>query len=53
MMIRARIAWCCGVEALLCLPQKCVFVIIGRDKGYANGRGEEIEEYLLALSPPS
>lgn len=27
--------------------EKCGFVIIGEDRGYANGRGQEIEEYLL------
>lgn len=27
--------------------QKCGFVIIGEDRGYANGRGGEIEEYIL------
>ena len=27
--------------------QKCGFTIIGEDKGYANGRGEEIEEFVL------
>lgn len=27
--------------------QKCGFVIIGEDRGYANGRGQEIDEYLL------
>ena len=30
--------------------QKCGFAIIGEDRGYANGRGEEIEEYVLALT---
>lgn len=28
--------------------EKCGFEIIGEDRGYANGRGEEIEEYVLA-----
>ena len=30
--------------------QKCGFVIVGEDRGFANARGEEIEEYLLELS---
>lgn len=29
--------------------QKCGFEIIGRDKGFAPGRGEEIEEFILRL----
>ena len=29
--------------------QKCGFGIIGKDKGFANGRGEETEEYILRL----
>ena len=29
--------------------QKCGFKIIGNDKGFANGRGEETEEYILRL----
>lgn len=29
--------------------EKCGFAIIGEDKGYAEGRGEETEEYLLEL----
>ncbi len=29
--------------------QKCGFKIIGTDKGFANGRGEETEEYILRL----
>ena len=28
---------------------KCGFAIVGADKGYANARGTEIEEYVLAL----
>lgn len=27
--------------------EKCGFVIIGEDRGYANARGREIEEYIL------
>lgn len=29
--------------------QKCGFEIVGESKGFANARGEEIEEYLLKL----
>jgi RimJ/RimL family protein N-acetyltransferase len=29
--------------------QKCGFIICGTDKGFANARGAEIEEYILAL----
>lgn len=29
--------------------QKCGFKIIGHDKGFANGRGEDTEEYILRL----
>jgi len=29
--------------------QKCGFKIIGKNKGFANGRGEETEEYILRL----
>jgi len=29
--------------------EKCGFKIIGKDKGYANARGQEIEELLLVL----
>ena len=29
--------------------QKCDFKIIGEDKGFAQGRGEETEEYILRL----
>jgi len=31
--------------------QKCGFKIIGKDKGFANGRGEETEECILRLDP--
>lgn len=34
--------------------QKCGFTIVGQDKGFAHGRGEETAEYLLRLdSEPS
>jgi len=36
--------------ASLRVLQKCGFVITGEDKGYANARGQEIEEYLLTLA---
>ena len=29
--------------------EKCGFATCGEDKGYANARGEEVEEYLLRL----
>ena len=29
--------------------KKCVFKVIGESKGFANARGEEIEELLLEL----
>ncbi len=29
--------------------EKCGFVIIGEDRGFANARGAEVEEYLLRL----
>lgn len=29
--------------------EKCGFIIIGEDKGFANARGQEIEELLLVL----
>ena len=32
---------------------KCGFRVLPTDHGYANGRGAEIEEYLLELSPPA
>jgi RimJ/RimL family protein N-acetyltransferase len=31
--------------------QKCGFKIIGKDKGFANGRGQDTEEYILRLHP--
>ena len=30
--------------------EKCGFVLIGRDRGFANARGAEIEEVVLELS---
>jgi RimJ/RimL family protein N-acetyltransferase len=29
--------------------EKCGFRISGKDKGFANGRGKEIEEFILKL----
>ena len=29
--------------------QKCGFKIIGKNKGFANGRGEDTEEYILRM----
>lgn len=31
--------------------QKCGFVVTGKDHGFARGRGEDTEEYLLRLDP--
>jgi RimJ/RimL family protein N-acetyltransferase len=36
-------------RASLRVLEKCGFTIIGEDKGFANARGKEIEEYLLRL----
>jgi RimJ/RimL family protein N-acetyltransferase len=33
--------------------EKCGFTICGEDKGFANARGVEIEEYILRLDPAS
>ncbi len=33
--------------------QKCGYKIIGTDRGFAHGRGEEIDEYLFRLDQPS
>jgi RimJ/RimL family protein N-acetyltransferase len=35
--------------ASLAVLRKCGFVVRGEDKGYANGRGAEVEEYQLEL----
>jgi RimJ/RimL family protein N-acetyltransferase len=37
-------------RASLRVLEKCGFTIIGEDKGFANARGQEIEEWLLQLS---
>ena len=31
--------------------EKCGFVVVGHERGYANGRGEEIDEMVLRLAP--
>ena len=33
----------------LSVLQKCGFKIVGENKDFANGRGEETEEYILRL----
>jgi len=35
--------------ASLCVLQKCGFTICGEDRGYANARGTDIEEFILKL----
>ena len=30
--------------------EKCGFVITGEDKGFANARGQEVEEFILTLT---
>jgi RimJ/RimL family protein N-acetyltransferase len=37
-------------RASLRVLEKCGFTIIGEDKGFANARSQEIEEWLLQLS---
>ena len=36
--------------ASVCVLEKCGFKIDGEDKGFANARGEEIEEYIMRLA---
>jgi RimJ/RimL family protein N-acetyltransferase len=36
--------------ASLRVLQKCGFEIVGEDKGFANARGQEVEEYILKLT---
>lgn len=31
--------------------EKCGFVVVGHERGYANARGEEIDEMVLQLAP--
>ena len=33
--------------------EKCGFKIHGEDRGFAHGRGEEVEEYVLRLDAPA
>jgi RimJ/RimL family protein N-acetyltransferase len=35
--------------ASLAVLQKCGFAIVGEDRGFANARGAEVEEYILRL----
>ncbi|MER6752556.1 GNAT family N-acetyltransferase [Micromonospora echinofusca] len=37
-------------RASLAVLRKCGFVVIGEDKGYADGRGAEVEEWVLELA---
>jgi len=37
--------------ASLRVLNKCGFVVTGTDRGYAHGRGREVEELVLALRP--
>ena len=36
-------------RASLAVLRKCGFVVVGEDSGYANGRGVEVEEWVLEL----
>jgi RimJ/RimL family protein N-acetyltransferase len=35
--------------ASLGVLRKCGFVVVGRDRGFAHGRGEEVDEFVLRL----
>lgn len=48
--MRARVAK--DNVASLKVLQKCGFVIVGDDRGFANARAAETEEYLLRLEAP-
>ncbi len=37
--------------ASLRVLDRCGFAITGEDKGFANARGEEVEEFILTLAP--
>ncbi|QGN49277.1 GNAT family N-acetyltransferase [Micromonospora sp. WMMD558] len=37
-------------RASLAVLRKCGFVVTGEDRGYAHGRGAEVEEWILELS---
>ncbi|MER7459347.1 GNAT family protein [Micromonospora sp. NPDC126480] len=39
-------------RASLAVLRKCGFVVTGEDRGYAHGRGAEVEEWILELSGP-
>ncbi|MET8234596.1 GNAT family N-acetyltransferase [Micromonospora sp. NPDC005298] len=45
--VRARAAK--DNAASLAVLRKCGFVVVGEDSGYANGRGEDVQEWLLEL----
>ena len=45
--IRARVA--VDNTGSIKVLEKCGFQIVGKDKGFANGRGEDTEEYILRL----
>jgi len=46
--VRARVA--IDNVASLRVLQKCGFITVGRDRGFANARGREIEEMILMLT---
>jgi len=37
-------------SASLRVLEQCGFTIVGEDRGYTNGRCQEVEEFLLTLS---
>jgi GrpB-like predicted nucleotidyltransferase (UPF0157 family)/RimJ/RimL family protein N-acetyltransferase len=49
--MRARAA--ADNAASLRVLAKCGFEVVGEDRGFANARGEEIDEYVLELGPES
>lgn len=46
--VRARAAK--DNRASLAVLRKCGFVVTGEDKGYANGRGAEVQEWVLEFA---
>ncbi|MDM4718568.1 GNAT family N-acetyltransferase [Micromonospora sp. WMMA1363] len=40
-------------RASLAVLRKCGFVVTGEDRGYAQGRGAEVAEWVLELSGPA
>ncbi|NJP34908.1 GNAT family N-acetyltransferase [Micromonospora thermarum] len=40
-------------RASLAVLRKCGFVVTGEDRGYAHGRGVEVEEWVLELPGPA